>query len=143
VVVPHPAQHGGAGEHLRGGYADRRAVLDMAPRRVRRMSRHRPGRRLVWFLAGGWRLRGDVSASCGGAVSRGTHPGRSEIRSYQPVKVNVGAAAVQLGALGRRASQSGVARVDFDQPGQHIGAALIVVITAPLAVSKRSQRPPH
>jgi hypothetical protein len=59
------------------------------------------------------------------------------------VKVNVGAAGVQLGALGRRASQSGVARVDFDQPGQHIGAALIVVITAPLAVSKRSQRPPH
>ena len=31
VAVGHPGQRRGAGEHLRGGHADRRAVLDMSP----------------------------------------------------------------------------------------------------------------
>ena len=39
VAVGHPGQRGGAGDHLRGGHADRRAVLDMAPGRVRRVTR--------------------------------------------------------------------------------------------------------
>ena len=40
VAVGHPGQRRGAGEHLRGGHADRRAVLDMAPGRVRRVTGH-------------------------------------------------------------------------------------------------------
>src|ERR1700748_3586177 len=38
VPVPHPGQRRGAGDHLRGGHADGRAVFDMAPGRVRRVT---------------------------------------------------------------------------------------------------------
>ena len=37
VAVGHPGQRGGAGEHLGGGHADRRAVFDVAAGRVRRV----------------------------------------------------------------------------------------------------------
>ena len=37
AIVPHPGQRGAAADHLRGADADGRAVLDVAPRRVRRV----------------------------------------------------------------------------------------------------------
>ena len=60
--MQHPAQGGRAGEHLSGADADRRSVLDMAPRRIGRVPRRprRDGRRRsgnVLGLAG--RPRGD------------------------------------------------------------------------------------
>src|SRR5689334_25195435 len=45
VVVDHPGQRGSAGEHLRGGDADRRAVLDVAPGRIGRIGQVNGGRR--------------------------------------------------------------------------------------------------
>ena len=62
VAVGHPGQRRGAGEHLRGGHADRRAVLDVAPGRVRRVTRDpRPGRRFRGNagLRGGGRRPGE------------------------------------------------------------------------------------
>src|SRR6185312_5813780 len=41
VAVGHPGQGGGAGEHLRGGHADGRAVLDVASGRIRGRGRFR------------------------------------------------------------------------------------------------------
>ena len=66
VAVGHPGQRRGAGEHLRGGHADRRAVLDMAPGRVRRVTGDpRRGRR---------RFRGNAGAAAG-AGRPGEHVG--------------------------------------------------------------------
>ena len=62
VAVGHPGQRRGAGEHLRGGHADRRAVLDVAPGRVRRVTGD-PRR-------GGGRFRGNA-----GVRGRGRRPG--------------------------------------------------------------------
>ena len=62
VAVGHPGQGGGAGEHLRGGHADRRAVLDVAPGRVGRVAGD-PGR-------GGRRFRGNA-----GVRGRDRRPG--------------------------------------------------------------------
>ena len=44
VAVGHPGQRGAAAEHLRGGDADRRAVLDVAPGRIRRITGNPRGR---------------------------------------------------------------------------------------------------
>ena len=57
VAVGHPRQRGGAGDHLRGGHADRRAVLDMAPGRVRRVTRD-PRRGRGRFRGNAGRVRG-------------------------------------------------------------------------------------
>ena len=62
VAVGHPRQGGGAGEHLRGGHADRRAVPDVAPGRVGRVTGD-PGR-------GGRRFRGNA-----GVRGRSRRPG--------------------------------------------------------------------
>ena len=87
VAVGHPGQRRGAGDHLRGGHADRRAVLDVAPGRIRRIARD-PGR-------GRRRFRGNVggggSGEDGGAgvhhdlvhlrvVGPGDLPGQERLR---------------------------------------------------------------
>src|ERR1700691_2499492 len=59
TVVQHPAQRRGAGDHLRGGNGDGRAVLDVAARRVGGMARR--------LRAGAGRLRGNVSGISGRA----------------------------------------------------------------------------
>ena len=57
VPVGHPRQRGGAGDHLRGGHADGRAVLHVAPGRIRRITRNpHPGRRFRGNAGRGRRL---------------------------------------------------------------------------------------
>ena len=64
--VGHPGQRGGAADHLRGGHADRRAVLDVAPGRIGRVTRDpRPGRR----------FRGNAGDLCGRGRRRGERAG--------------------------------------------------------------------
>src|SRR6185437_15626113 len=69
VAVGHPGQRRGAGDHLRGGHADRRAVLQEAPGRVRRITRNpHPGRRFRGNAGRGRRLT-EPTAGAVGSVS--------------------------------------------------------------------------
>ena len=78
-AVSHPGQRGGAAEHLRGGDADRRAVLDVAPGRVRRITRDPRRRR---------RFRGNAGAAAGpGAgqdIRAGVHHDLVHLRVIRP-----------------------------------------------------------
>ena len=81
VAVGHPRQGGGAGEHLRGGHADRRAVLDVAPGRVGRVTGD-PGRGCRRFRgnAGG----GSRGGGSGEDIGAGVHHDLVDLRVVGP-----------------------------------------------------------
>ena len=98
AVVPHPAQRGGAGEHLGGADADRGAVFDVAAGRVGGMTRRPGGRR---------RSRGNAAA--GGAVV---------VRVFQVP--GGGALGLQQDRAWQRGEPEGAGQgaVVFEPPGQ-------------------------